>query len=389
MTTIPLTTLPRSVPLLDVNRDNGPLRDEMLAAAARVIDTGRFLHGPEVKEFEVAVAAVCGVRHAIGCASGSDALLLALLALDIGPGDEVVVPSFTFFATASAVTRVGARPVFADIEPATFNLAPAALERAMTARTKAVIPVHLFGQCAATEEIVDIARPRGIHIIEDAAQAIGAKRNGRAAGSVGTIGCLSFYPSKNLGGCGDGGMLTTNDDRLAERLRLFAAHGMSPRYYHRVIGINSRLDTLQAALLLVKHQALASWTAQRQANATRYHALFRQTGLDGAVGLPQAMPGNDHVWNQFTIRVAHGRRDALREHLTRRNIGSEIYYPLPLHLQDCFRELRDRTAALPETERAAAEVMSLPIFPGLRADEQQLVVAAIADFFAAQQSRAA
>ncbi len=378
-----------AVPLLDVSRDNQAIRAELLAAMTEVLDSGRFLHGPEVRQLEELIAAECGVKHAIGCASGSDALLLGLMALGIGPGDEVIVPSFSFFATASAVSRVGAQIVFVDIDPTTFNMDAHAFAAAITKRTKAVIPVHLYGQCAEIDAIFRIAQPHGIHVIEDAAQSIGAKCLGRAAGAWGTLGCLSFYPTKNLGGCGDGGMMTTHDASLAERLRLFAAHGMSPRYYHPVIGINSRLDTLQAAALLVKHRRLAEWTRQRQSHAARYVDLFAAAGLKCEIGLPNSLSRNEHVWNQFTIRVPNNQRDSLRHYLTSRGIGSEIYYPLPLHLQDCFRSLGYRPGSLPESERAAAEVLSLPIFPGLRIDEQQSVVRAIADFCTAHQAAAA
>lgn len=378
-----------NVPLLDVSRDNLPLRDEILAAIAAVFDSGKFLHGPEVRRLEEMLAADCEVKHAIGCASGSDALLLALMALEVGPGDEVLVPSFTFFATASAVWRVGAKVVFVDIDPATFNLDVRSIVSAITPRTKAIIPVHLYGQCSEVDAITRLARQHGIHVIEDVAQAIGAKHRGRAAGSWGEIGCLSFYPTKNLGGCGDGGMLTTNDDKLAERLRLFAAHGMSPKYFHHVVGINSRLDTLQAAALVVKHQRLAEWTRQRQANAHRYLELFDDAGMHGEIGLPVSLNKNVHVWNQFTIRVTGGRRDTLRQYLSSRGIGSEVYYPWPLHLQECFRSLGYEKGSLPATERAAAEVLSLPIFPGLRHDEQALVVRAIENFYSAGLAAAA
>lgn len=378
-----------SVPLLDVSRDNNALREEILQSWAKVFDSGRFLHGPEVKQLEEAIAADCGVRHAIGCASGSDALLLSLMALDVGPGDEVVVPSFTFFATASAVWRLGAKIVFAEIDAQTYNLCPEAFAAAITPRTKAVIPVHLYGQCANLTRICEIARTHSIHVIEDAAQSIGAKHGESVAGSLGTVGCLSFYPTKNLGGCGDGGMLTSQDDRVAERLRLFAAHGMAPRYYHQVVGINSRLDTLQAAALLVKHGHLANWTEQRRRNAQRYVRLFQERGLEHDVGLPHVAPESYHVWNQFTLRVPHGRRDTLRQHLTSRGIGSEIYYPLPLHLQECFANLGYGRGSLPVTEQAAAEVLHLPIFPGLREYEQRAVVDAVADFYRQRMTRAA
>jgi dTDP-4-amino-4,6-dideoxygalactose transaminase len=377
------------VPLLDVNRGTAPLRDEILAAIARVVDSGRFLHGPEVQELERAVAELCGVEHAIACASGSDALLLALLALDIGPGHEVIVPSFTFFATASAVTRAGARPVFADIDSRTMNVDPESVRKAITPRTRAIIPVHLFGQCAEMDALVDLARRHKLLVIEDAAQAIGAKYWGRPACSLGAIGCLSFYPTKNLGGLGDGGMLTTTDADLASRLRLYAAHGMSPRYYHKVVGINSRLDTIQAAALGVKLRHLSTWAEQRRANARRYDELLKQAGLDRIVSLPHAEPHSEHVWNQYTIRIPGGQRDAIKSQLAERGVGSEVYYPVPLHLQQCFQSLGYRAGSLPETERAAAEVLSLPIFPELTADEQFTVVARLKDVLAKPAARPA
>jgi dTDP-4-amino-4,6-dideoxygalactose transaminase len=375
--TIPFTTskLANKVPLLDVGRGNNPLREEFLAAIANVLDSGRFLHGPEVTELEKNVATLCGCHHAIGCASGSDALLLALMALDIGPGDEVIVPSFTFFATASAVWRLGAEPVFVDIDPNTFNLDPERVEDAITVDTRAIIPVHLFGQCADMTAILEIARHHGVRVIEDAAQAIGATHRDRSAGSLGDIGCLSFYPTKNLGGFGDGGMLTTNDADLAARLRLLASHGMSPRYYHREVGINSRLDTMQAAILGVKLRHLQEWTAARSANAARYWQLMTSAGLDFQVTLPQASSDNGHVWNQYTIRVPGGRRDEVRAKLAECGVGCEIYYPVPLHEQECFRTLGYKKGALPETEHAAEEVLSLPIFPELTDVELQTVVA--------------
>lgn len=377
------------VPLLDVNRATAELRDELLAAVASVIDSGRFLHGPDVTQLERSVAELCGVEHAIACASGSDALLLALMALDVGAGDEVLLPSFTFFATASAVSRVGARPVFVDIDPKTFNIDPARLEAAITPRTKAIIPVHLFGQCAEMDAIGEIAQRQRLFVIEDAAQAIGAKYWGRPACSLGAVGCLSFYPTKNLGGFGDGGMLTTHDADLAQRLRLYAAHGMNPRYYHKVIGINSRLDTIQAAVLNVKLKRLANWSSRRAANARRYDELLRTAGLDGQITLPRAEPHCEHVWNQYTIRVRHGRRDAVKASLNAAGVGSEVYYPVPLHQQECFRSLGVKPGSLPHTEKAAAEVLSLPIFPELTAEEQATVVARLRDALAGHAARAA
>lgn len=376
-----------NVPLLDVNRGNAPLREEFIEALTKVVDSGRFLFGPDVQQLERSVAERCEVKHAIACASGSDALLLALLALDIGDYDEVIVPSFTFFATASAVTRVGATPVFVDIEPATFNLDPACVKAAITSRTKAIIPVHLFGQCADMTTIMGIANEHNVPVIEDAAQAIDAKHGGQPAGSMGAIGCLSFYPTKNLGGMGDGGMLTTNDDLLAEKLRLFAAHGMNPRYHHKVIGINSRLDTLQAAVLNVKLKHLTEWSAARTANAMRYHEGISSSNLFHTLGLPIALQGNEHVWNQYTVRIPNGQRNVVKQRLADVGVGSEVYYPIPLHQQECFRSLGYRTGSLPETERAAAEVLSLPIFPELTADEQQTVIARLDEVL--QPARAA
>ena len=377
------------VPLLDVGRGNRPLREEFLEAMASVIDSGRFLHGPEVKQLEDRVAMLSGARHAIGCASGSDALLLALMALDIRCGDEVIVPSFTFFATASAVWRLGAKPVFVDIDPKTYNLDPLAVSRAITPATKAIIPVHLFGQSADMDPLLAIARHTGVAVIEDAAQAIGATYKGQGVGSMGAIGCFSFYPTKNLGGFGDGGLLTTNDDRLAERLRLYAAHGMNPRYYHQVVGINSRLDTLQAAILNVKMRHLEAWTAAREANAARYFQLFHRAGLSDSLGLPSAAVPGRHVWNQFTVRVPGGQRDAVRAQLAHRGIGSEIYYPVPLHLQQCFAPLKGEKGDLPHTERAANEVLSLPIYPELTVDEQHRVVEALSDILQVRRRAAA
>jgi dTDP-4-amino-4,6-dideoxygalactose transaminase len=379
----------REVPLLDINRGNAPLRDEILAAVARVIDSGRFLFGPDVQQLERSVAELCGVEHAIACASGSDALLLALMALEIGAGDEVIVPSFTFFATASAVTRLGARPVFVDIDPRTFNIDPARIEEAITAHTRAIIPVHLYGQCAEMDAIMEIAQRRRLFVIEDAAQAIGAKYWGRPACSLGSVGCLSFYPTKNLGAFGDAGMLTTHDADLAQRLRLYAAHGMHPRYYHKVIGINSRLDSVQAAVLNVKLKRLAAWSVQRAANARRYDELFRTAGLASQIVLPHAEPHCEHIWNQYTIRIPGGRRDAVKAQLAAAGVGSEIYYPVPVHLQECFRSLGWRSGSLPHTERAAAEVLSLPIFPELIADEQSTVVARLREALSFPATRAA
>jgi dTDP-4-amino-4,6-dideoxygalactose transaminase len=371
----------QGVPLLDLGRQNRSLREEINAALSRVCDSGAFVLGPEVEALERGMAAYCRAGHAVGCASGSDALLLALMACEVGPGDEVILPSFTFFATASAVTRLGARPVFADIDPATFNLAPEAVERLVGPATKAILPVHLFGQCAAMDAICRIARASGLSVIEDAAQAIGAELDGRRAGSMGEVGCFSFYPTKNLGGAGDGGMLTTGRDDLADRLRLLRVHGMRPRYFHQVVGINSRLDSFQASVLNVKLPHLDRWTALRQANARRYTELFRQARLDRVLGLPVSAPQRRHVWNQYVIRVPDGKRDPLRQHLREANVGTEVYYPMGLHQQACFASLGYAPDDLPETVRAAREVLALPIFPELTGQEQKTVVERIAAFF--------
>lgn len=377
------------IPLLDIQRGNQPLRDDMLTAIAKVIDSGAFLHGPDVKQLEASVAELCGTDHAVSCASGSDAVLLSLMALDIGCGDEVIVPSFTFFATASAVWRLGAKPVFVDIEPETFNIDPAAIEAAVTPATKAIIPVHLFGQVAAMDAINQIAERHGLHVIEDAAQAIGASKADRAAGAWGDVACFSFYPTKNLGACGDAGIMTVQDADLADRLRLLAGHGMRPRYFHKEVGINSRLDTVQAAILNVKLARLQEYSEARRRNAKFYDELFKASGLDQQISLPKANSDCYHVWNQYTIRVPGGARDALRAHLGEARIGSEIYYPIPLHMQECFAPLGYKAGCLPHTEQAARDVLALPIFPELTADEQRRLVGCIGQFMTGQQANAA
>jgi dTDP-4-amino-4,6-dideoxygalactose transaminase len=367
--------------MLDVGRGNGPLKQEFMAAIERVIDSGRFLHGPEVGELERTVNEVCGTAHAIGCASGSDALLLALMAIDIEPGDEVIVPSFTFFATASAVSRLGAEPVFVDIDPLTYNMDPASLEQSITSRTRAIIPVHLFGQCAAMDKICEIANRHDLVVIEDAAQAIGAAWDDRPAGAWGQMGCLSFYPTKNLGGMGDGGMLVCQDEALASKIRLLASHGMQPRYYHKLVGINSRLDTIQAAILGVKMAHLESYAQARGTHAQRYKELFEASRMTDIVQLPLKHPKSKHVWNQYGIRVPYGRRDALKAHLQAQGIGCEIYYPVPLHMQECFSDLGYSVGCLPHTEAAAREILHLPVYPELTEGEQEAVVEGIAAFY--------
>ncbi len=378
-----LSTPSPSVPLLDVGRGNAPLRAEFLEALAKVIDSGKFLFGPDVDALEREVAGYSQVENAVGCASGSDALLLALMAADVGPGDEVIVPSFTFFASVSCISRLGATPVFVDIRRDTFNIDAEKIAAAITAKSKAIIPVHLFGQCAEIDRICQIAGEHDLIVIEDAAQAIGAAYHSRPAGSWGSIGCFSFYPTKNLGGMGDGGMLTTGDAATADKLRLLGSHGMRPRYYHRVLGINSRLDTFQAAVLRVKMKYLPTAVGARQTNADRYERLFRDAGLqdDGRIVLPQRDPNAFHVWNQYSLRVTGGQRDALKAALSERGIGTEIYYPVPMHKQECFAGLAIPTNGLPETELACAEVLNLPIYPELTIEEQVRVVDAIKLFY--------
>jgi dTDP-4-amino-4,6-dideoxygalactose transaminase len=358
-----------------------PLRSEIDAATASVFDSGQFVLGPEVKTLESRIAKFCNSNFAVGCASGSDALLLALMAADIGVGDEVIVPSYTFFSTASAVTRVGAKIVFADIEPKTFNIDPTDVARRITNKTKAIIPVHLFGQCADMNTLCNIAHGNDLLLIEDAAQAIGAEYQGRRAGSLGDMGCFSFYPTKNLGGPGDSGMVTSSDERWADRLSLLRVHGMRPRYYHQAIGINSRLDSLQAAVLNVKLPHLEKWTEMRIKNALKYNQLFGAAGLAGRLELPTVEIVGRHVWNQYVIRVAGGHRDALRNYLKEAKVGTEIYYPVPLHRQACFSDLDYPNGSLPETEKAAIVTLALPIFPEITDEEQQYVVQKIAAYF--------
>jgi len=367
-----------TVPLLDLRAQHQTIRREVMDAVERVFDSQMFILGEEVETFERAAAAYCQAKHAIGCASGSDALLLAMMALNVGPGDEVITAPFTFFATGGAIARLGAKPVYVDIVPGDFNLDPERLERAITPRTKAIMPVHLFGQCAPMDAILEIARRHKLPVIEDAAQAIGADLNGRRAGTMGEIGCFSFFPSKNLGGAGDGGLLTTNDDELASQLRILRVHGGQKKYYHRIVGINSRLDALQAAVLNVKLKYLDQWTEGRQRNAARYDALFAEAGLE-EVTTPRAYPGRRHIYNQYTIRCA--ARDELMAWLKEQGIGTEVYYPVPLHLQECFAYLGYSAGDQPVSEQAARECVSLPIYPELTEEMQRYVVEKIDEFY--------
>ncbi|MGB7219658.1 MAG: DegT/DnrJ/EryC1/StrS family aminotransferase [Vicinamibacterales bacterium] len=369
------------VPLLDLQAQYLPLRDEILAAVTRVCDSQSFILGPEVSALEAELSTLLGIRHAVAVSSGTDALLVALMALGIKAGDEVITTTYSFFATAGAIARLGAEPVFVDIDLATYNLDPEAVRAAVTPRTRAILPVHLFGLAADLDPIIAIAAEAGAAVVEDAAQAVGATYKTRPAGGIGACGCYSFYPSKNLGAFGDAGLLATNDDRLAERARLMRTHGMEPKYYHQVIGGNFRMDALQAAVLRVKVPHLFDWTEARRRNAERYMTLFREAGVTDHITLPIEPPGRRHTFNQFVIRTA--RRDDLRRHLGDRSIGTEIYYPVPFHLQECFAGLGYRSGSFPHAERAAAESLALPMYPDLTSDQQEAVVGAIAEFVTA------
>jgi len=360
--------------MLDVRRQNAPLDGQLREAAARVLASGVYILGPEVERFEAAAAEAAGARFAVGVSSGTDAILIALMALGIGPGDEVICPSFTFFATAGCVARVGAKPVFADSRRECFNVDPDCLEALITPRTKAIIPVHLFGQPADMDPILEIARRHGLRVIEDAAQAFGAEYRGRPVGAIGDCGTVSFYPSKNLGGFGDAGLVLTNDAVLAAELRLLRNHGAERQYFHRAVGGNFRLDALQAALLAVKLPHLRAYTALRQSHAAEYSRHLQD--VPGVV-TPLTRPGRTHIANQYTIRVP-ARRDALRAFLQSRGIATAIYYPLPLHRQECFRD--GDAPVLPVAEALADESLSLPVFPELSAEEREAVAAAILDF---------
>jgi dTDP-4-amino-4,6-dideoxygalactose transaminase len=366
------------VPFIDLVAQHQTIAGEVRDAVDRVFASQLFVLGEEVAQFEAECAQYCDANDAISCASGTDALLLALMALGIGPGDEVVTSPFSFFATAGCIHRVGARPVFVDIDPVSMNIDPDQIARAITPKTRAILPVHLFGQCSLMEPLWRIAVQHGLTIIEDACQSIGAEYRGRRAGVLGTIGCFSFFPTKNLGGAGDGGLMTTDDPELSRRLRLLRVHGDVGAYRHVEVGLNSRLDALQAAVLRVKLVHLGRWTEARRANAKRYPALFEKYDLLDHVVLPRELPDCRHVYNQFTIRVKHGRRDAVLASLRAQQIGAAIYYPIPLHLQECFAFLGYKQGDLPASESAAAEVLSLPVFPELGAERQELVVRGIA-----------
>ncbi len=375
-----------SVPLLDLKAQYAQIRSEVRAALDRVCDAQEFILGRGVSELESSIAAQVGARHAIGVSSGTDALLVALMALGVGDGDEVITTPYSFFATAGVIARLGARPVFVDIEPGSYNIDAGAIARHVSARTKAIMPVHLFGRCADMEPILDVARQHELPVVEDAAQALGARdERGRSAGAIGTIGCFSFFPSKNLGAFGDGGMVVTNDEQLGELLRILRVHGAKPKYYHKVVGGNFRLDALQAAVLAVKLPHLAAWARGRRTNADEYRRLFAEAGLDDRVSLPVDAEG--HVYNQFVIRVEE--RDRLQAHLRSRNIGTEVYYPVPLHLQECFAELGHAVGDFPISEAAARQTLALPVYPELSAAQLGYVVDSIAEFYADHASEAA
>jgi dTDP-4-amino-4,6-dideoxygalactose transaminase len=373
----------RKVPLLDLTRlDEAQLR-ELRDAFDRVLRSGQYVMGPEVDAFERECEAFLGCRHAIGVSSGTDALILAMMALGVGAGDEVICPTYTFFASPGAIWRLGARPVFVDVDPATYNCAAPQIAAALTPRTKAIMPVHLFGQCADMAAITSLAAEAGVPVIEDAAQAFGARYRGAGAGTIGAFGCFSFFPSKNLGCLGDSGLLTTGDDQLAERARVMRVHGGKPKYHHQVVGGNFRIDALQCALLRAKLPRLPAATAARRRNAALYREQFVATGIvgsptapePGAIGLPEI--GNDHIVNQYVIRIGGGRRDAVRQSLQEQGVGTEVYYPVPMHLQPCFGDLGHRAGEFPHAERAAQETLALPVFPELTADEIRHVVGAV------------
>jgi dTDP-4-amino-4,6-dideoxygalactose transaminase len=369
------------VPLLDLKAQYEPLRDAMRPVIDAIFESQYFIMGPAVAECEKLIADYSGCAHAVGVSSGTDALIIALMAEEIGPGDEVITTPYTFFATAGSIARVGAKPVFVDILPDTFNIDPAQIEARITKNTKAIMPVHLYGQCADMDAIADIAQRHGLAVIEDAAQAIGSEYHGRRAGSMGRYGCFSFFPSKNLGAAGDGGMVVTGDLEVAEKLRMLRNHGMKPKYYHSILGGNFRFDTLQAAVVNVKFPHLDAWSAGRQANAARYCRLCGEAGLtaSGSVQLPHEAPGRRHIYNQFVIRAE--RRDELLAHLKRCDIGSEIYYPVPLHLQECFAYCGYHAGDFPVSEAAAKETLALPIYPELSDEQAERVVDCIRDFY--------
>jgi dTDP-4-amino-4,6-dideoxygalactose transaminase len=365
------------IPLLDLRAQNQPLREDILDALENVVDSQQFILGREVAALEEELAAALGVQHAVAVSSGTDALLLALMTVGIGPGDEVITSTYSFFATAGAIVRLGARPVLVDIDPSTFNMDPDAIQAATTQRTRAILPVHLFGLPADLDPICAVAERAGIPVIEDAAQAIGATYQSRPAGGIGAMGCFSFYPSKNLGAFGDAGLVTTNDPDLAARAKLLRTHGMERRYYHKTIGGNFRMDAIQAAVLRVKLPHLEAWTEGRRRNAERYGQLFQSAGITDLITLPTEPAQTRHIFNQYVIRTPH--RDDLKRHLDERGIGNEIYYPVPFHRQPCFANLGYVDGDFPQAERAARESLAIPIYAELTRDQQATIVDEVAE----------
>lgn len=387
-----ILSLPRQqdtapVPLIDLVAQYQTIRDEVQVAVNRVFENQSFVLGEEVETFEKDIAEYCDARHAIGCASGTDALVLSLMALGIGPGDEVITSPYSFFATASCIVRCGARPVFVDIDPVSYNMDPAAVEAAVTSKTRAIIPVHLYGQCSDMDPILRIAVKHQLAVIEDACQAIGSLYHGRKAGVLGTMGCFSFFPTKNLGGAGDGGLITTDDRDLASRLKRLRVHGDFGGYNHIEVGLNSRLDALQAAVLAVKLRHLDSWSVARRENAARYREMMDDQGLCEQLELPSELEGHHHIYNQFVVRIRNGKRDEVMAGLKKQGIGCAIYYPKPLHLQECFSSLQYRAGELPEAELAANQTIALPIFAELGADRQERVVMTLKKVMAEVESR--
>ncbi len=371
---------PPPVPLCDILASYRGLQDEIDAAVLRVMRSGQVIQGPEVSGFEHEAAAYCGSAHAIGCASGTDALMLALTALDLGPGDEVILPPFTFFATMASILRVGATPVFADIDPLTYNIDPQAIEAKITSRTRAILPVHLFGQCADMDPIWDLAQRHELYIIEDAAQSFGSDYNGRRCGTLGLISCFSFYPSKNLGTLGDAGMVTTNHGALAKKMAALRVHGSEQKYFHKYIGWNARLDAIQAAILRVKLPHVETWIEARIAAATRYDELLEETKLHGFLHRPNVRPYGRHTFNQYVVRIPEGHRDGLIKHLKDHGIGCDIYYPLCLHQQECVTDLGYQAGDFPISEEAAQSVLALPLYPEITELQQRRVVEVCANY---------
>jgi len=369
----------RRVPLLDLRAQHERIKDEIQGALERVIQSQQFILGPEVEALEQELAAYCGCRFSVGVSSGTDALIASLMAIGVGPGDEVITTPFSFFATAGAVVRLGARVVFVDIDATDFNIDPRLIPSAVTRKTKAIIPVHLFGQCADMNRILDVGRQYGLAVIEDAAQAIGSEYHGKRAGSMGVAGCFSFFPSKNLGGFGDGGIVTTNDEELADKLRIIRNQGSHPKYYHRVLGGNFRLDSIQAAVLRVKLKHLEEWTGRRRVNASYYSKRFLESGVGQERVTTPSIVRERHVFNQYVIRASH--RDTLRSFLSDNGVTTEIYYPLALHLQECISDGRYSAGDFPVSEKASAEVLALPIYPELTVEDKEYIIELIRDFY--------